>query len=109
MLKNRPTRILLSFIGFLLLAVAVYNLPFVNSRLAWRLDNLRAEVLAILRPPSEQVFYPGCSSFPNSTENIAISRHHSDRPRYLHSCPNLTYSDRHYHAHSPARPCGLEG
>ncbi len=65
MFKNHPHRplvprdkILLAIIGFLVLAVAVYNLPFVNSRLAWRVDNLRAAVRNLINPPAEQVFIP---------------------------------------------------
>ncbi len=62
MFKNRTLLILLSVIGILVLAVGVYNLPFVNSRLAWRVDNLRAAIRDLIDPPSEQVFVPATAA-----------------------------------------------
>jgi len=58
MFKNHPYRTLLAVIGLLVLAVAVYNIPFVNARLAWRVDNLRASMRNFISPPAEQVFIP---------------------------------------------------
>ncbi len=58
MLKTRPLRILLAVIGIVILTVAVYNIPFVNTRLAWRMDNLRASIRNFINPPDEQVFLP---------------------------------------------------
>jgi hypothetical protein len=40
------------------LAIVVYNIPFVNSRLAWRLDNLRTRIQYAINPPQEVVFQP---------------------------------------------------
>lgn len=48
----------LAILALLLLAVLVYNIPFVNSRLAWRLDNLRVRIQYALKPPEQQVFQP---------------------------------------------------
>jgi tetratricopeptide (TPR) repeat protein len=42
----------------LILAVIVYNIPFVHSRLAWRLDNLRIRIQYALNPPEQVVFLP---------------------------------------------------
>ena len=42
----------------ILLAILVYNIPFVHSRLAWRLDNLRVRVQYALNPPERAVFQP---------------------------------------------------
>ncbi|PKN93593.1 MAG: hypothetical protein CVU44_09610 [Chloroflexi bacterium HGW-Chloroflexi-6] len=58
MFKQRKFQILFGALAALLVAIGVYNIPFVNSRLAWRIDNLRAEIGAVLNPPSEQVFVP---------------------------------------------------
>jgi tetratricopeptide (TPR) repeat protein len=58
MLKQRKFKILFGLLAGLLLAVGLYSVPFVNSRLAWRIDNLRAEIMAVFRPPSQQVFVP---------------------------------------------------
>src|SRR5687767_15525909 len=61
-MRNRTTLTLLSAIGLLVLAVVVYNIPFVNDRLSWRLDDLRAQVIQFFRPPSEAVFQPGAQN-----------------------------------------------
>lgn len=54
-----PIRILLIFIGLLVLAGIVYNIPFVNDKLAWRVDEFRGQIVAIFHPPDEAVFVPG--------------------------------------------------
>jgi hypothetical protein len=41
-----------------ILAVLVYNVPFVHSRLAWRLDNLRIRIQYAINPPEQVVFLP---------------------------------------------------
>ncbi len=38
--------------------VIIYNIPFVHSRLAWRIDNLRIRVQYAINPPEEVVFKP---------------------------------------------------
>lgn len=42
----------------LLLVIGVYFLPPVNSRLSWRLDNLRTRIIYFFNPPDEAVFKP---------------------------------------------------
>lgn len=42
----------------LLLAIGVYYLPPVHSRLAWRMDELRTRIKYALNPPEEVVFVP---------------------------------------------------
>ena len=58
MSKNQLTRILLSVIGILILAVVVYNIPFVNDKLSWRVDDLRTKIIYFFRPPEAAVFVP---------------------------------------------------
>ena len=41
-----------------LLSVLVYNLPPVNSRLAWRVDELRTRIKYALDPPEQAIFVP---------------------------------------------------
>ncbi len=62
MFKNRSVRILLSILGFLILGLAVYNIPYVNDRLASRVDDLRSQIIYFFRPPSEAVFIPAQQS-----------------------------------------------
>lgn len=45
-------------IGLLALAVLLYNLPPIHSRLAWRIDNLRTRVVYFFNPPDEVIFVP---------------------------------------------------
>jgi tetratricopeptide (TPR) repeat protein len=42
----------------LFLAMGVYFLPPVHDRLAWRLDNLRTQIIYFFNPPDEAVFQP---------------------------------------------------
>ncbi|MGH2582285.1 MAG: hypothetical protein ACRDFQ_05255, partial [Anaerolineales bacterium] len=45
-------------IGMAALAVLIYQIPFVNDRLSWRLDNLRTRIVYFFNPPDEVVFVP---------------------------------------------------
>ena len=40
------------------LAILLYNVPFIHSRLAWRLDNLRVRIQYAINPPEQAVFQP---------------------------------------------------
>jgi len=53
-----PARILLAAVGLFVLAAVVYNVPFVNDKLAWRVDDARAQIIAFFRPPDTIVFKP---------------------------------------------------
>ena len=37
----------------------VYNLPFVQDRVGWRVSELRARIKYAISPPEEAVFAPG--------------------------------------------------
>ena len=41
-----------------ILAVLVYNIPFVHEHLAWRIDNLRIRIQYAINPPEQVVFQP---------------------------------------------------
>ncbi|MEJ2711268.1 MAG: hypothetical protein P8074_26910 [Anaerolineales bacterium] len=58
MRKRLPVLILLSIPVVCLLSVALYFLPPVHSRLAWRLESLRTQVRYALNPPEQVVFVP---------------------------------------------------
>ncbi|MDO8752793.1 MAG: C39 family peptidase [Anaerolineales bacterium] len=42
----------------LMLAIGLYYLPPINSRLAWRVDSLRTRIIYFFNPPAEAVFQP---------------------------------------------------
>lgn len=46
------------FAALCLFAVVAYNLPPIHDRLAWRVDNLRAEIKRFFNPPEQVVFVP---------------------------------------------------
>lgn len=50
--------LVLALIGVCLVSVILYNLPSVNERLAWRVENLRTQIRYALNPPDEIVFIP---------------------------------------------------
>ena len=61
MQKKKPNKVLLILIiiiSSLTLLTAVYFLPPVHERLAWRLANLRANIFYFFNPPDEVAFSP---------------------------------------------------
>ena len=59
----------------LLVTVGVYFLPPVHERLAWRVDNLRAEIKYALNPPEQVVFVPqgqGAKVNPDSVSTMQV-------------------------------------
>jgi len=48
----------LAIIFAIALAVGVYNFPPVHSRLAWRVDEFRTNIIYYFNPPAEAVFQP---------------------------------------------------
>ncbi len=66
-MRRRAWRFLLVFSSLLLAGTLVYNLPPVKSRLAWRVDEMRAQIKYALSPPEQVVFVP------KQQENSAIN------------------------------------
>jgi len=56
----------------ILLLIGVYFLPPVHSRLAWRLDSLRAQIKHYFNPPDEVVFQPSGAS-PLTIETVIMT------------------------------------
>jgi tetratricopeptide (TPR) repeat protein len=70
MFKKYQKHILWAILFLLLLIIGVYNIPAVNSRIAWRIDDARARIKYFLNPPDEAVFQPGGAT--NFTIETAI-------------------------------------
>jgi hypothetical protein len=49
---------LAGLLGFLLVAFLIYQIPWVNERLAWRVDSLRTRIVYLFNPPDEAIFVP---------------------------------------------------
>ncbi len=60
-------KILLATLALPLLALLVYQLPPVKTRLEWRIAVWTAEIRRTLNPPEEVVFVPSSSSNPQAT------------------------------------------
>jgi len=69
MLKRIPLllKILLGLAVLVLLAIALYFVPPVHSRLAWRLDNLRLSIIDVIHPPQKVTFQPSGQDLPTPT------------------------------------------
>jgi tetratricopeptide (TPR) repeat protein len=46
----------------IIVSVGLYNIPFIHSKLAWRLDNLQTDVYYFFNPPERVVFVPAQQS-----------------------------------------------
>ena len=75
-----------NFIGIaavLVLAVGIYFLPPVHSRLAWRIDDLRTRIKYALNPPEQALFLP--------TQQVQVDALVTTTPRALEtSTPTST-------------------
>ena len=58
MRRRISPRYLLLLPVFLGLSLLVYNIPFVHSRVAWRVENLRVRLQYAINPPEQVVFQP---------------------------------------------------
>ncbi len=74
MSKRTPSivKILLGLAALVLLAVALYFVPPIHARLAWRLDNLRTSVIYFFHPPENVTFHPGGQTFATPTPEQSI-------------------------------------
>jgi tetratricopeptide (TPR) repeat protein len=71
MLK-RTTKILIGVVALILIAIALYFVPPIHARLAWRLENLRERMIYFFHPPQNVTFQPGGQSFPTITPELSI-------------------------------------
>jgi hypothetical protein len=69
MLKRIPriVQILLGLAVLAVLAIGLYFVPPVHSRLAWRVNNLRASIIYFFHPPQDVTFQPSGQSQPTPT------------------------------------------
>ena len=66
---NRIAKLFIGLAGLIVVAIALYNVPFVHSKLAWRLDNLRLSIVYFLEPPQNVAFHPSQQALPSPTLN----------------------------------------
>lgn len=70
MKKTSKARFLLLIPLLILLAALIYQIPFVNERLAWRFDELKTRLIYAINPPDEAIFIP-VRETPLSTPDFA--------------------------------------
>ena len=63
---------MLGLVVLILLAVALYFVPPIHAKLAWRLDNLRVRIIYFLHPPENVAFHPSGQSFTTLTPDSPI-------------------------------------
>ena len=63
----RIVQILLGLAVLAVLAIGLYFVPPVHSRLAWRVNNLRASIIYFFHPPQDVTFQPSGQSQPTPT------------------------------------------
>ncbi|MGD0879813.1 MAG: C39 family peptidase, partial [Anaerolineales bacterium] len=75
MLKRTPNalKILLGLAVLVLLAIGLYFVPPVHSRLAWRLNNLRESVIYFFHPPQDVTFQPSGQSQSTPTAGMELA------------------------------------
>lgn len=66
---NRISKFLIGLLVLVVVAIALYNIPYIHSKLAWRLDRLRENIVYYLYPPQKVVFHPSEQSLPSPTPN----------------------------------------
>ena len=74
-MQSRFNRIWLVPISIVLI-IAIYYIPPVHTRLAWRLESIRTQIKYLIKPPDEAVFLPAqqtvVESLVNSTMTAAV-------------------------------------
>ncbi len=55
---QRTTKVFLWVVGLIIVSVGLYNIPFIHSKLSWRLDNLQTDIYYFFNPPGQVVFVP---------------------------------------------------
>ena len=56
--RQRTLQLILGIVGLCLLVAIAYNLPPIQARLAWRVDNIRVQIRRFINPPEQVVFVP---------------------------------------------------
>ena len=99
MLKSKFTKIIIAIIGMALLAILLYQVPAVKSRLSWRIDIAQTYLRGVVQPVEaiptpEPMFvppYPGTFSFPYTRTNPdGFSASPGNKNTYTYASPSST-------------------
>jgi tetratricopeptide (TPR) repeat protein len=68
---HRIVKLLLGLAALVSLAVGLYFVPSIHEKLAWRVKNLRANIIYFFNPPQEVTFQPGGQVVPTPTAGVS--------------------------------------
>jgi hypothetical protein len=57
-MSKRTRNILIGVVVAVLAAIGLYNIPFIHSKLAWRVEDLQTSIYYFFNPPEEVAFVP---------------------------------------------------
>ncbi len=57
-MSKRTRNILIGVVIVILAAIGLYNIPFIHSKLAWRVEDLQTSIYYFFNPPEEVLFVP---------------------------------------------------
>lgn len=57
-MRKRTRNILIGVAVFIIAMIGLYNIPFINRKLAWRIENLQTTIYYLFNPPGKVVFVP---------------------------------------------------
>ena len=69
---NPFLKIFLGLVALALLAVALYFVPPIHAKLAWRLDDLRVSIVYFFHPPEKVAFHPSGQSVATVTAESSL-------------------------------------
>lgn len=71
-----------AILGLAALGILIYKVPFVNHRLAWRLEALKTNIIYFFNPPEEVIFVPLAQGEVMATASaLALTPHPSSTPQ----------------------------
>lgn len=72
------------------MGLLIYQIPFVKSRLAWRVEDLRTRVVYFFNPPDEAIFVPQEQNLPTPVIDSASTQPTSSGAASVTSTPAVT-------------------
>lgn len=88
-MQKKIRNILIGLGAAILLAIGLYQIPPIHSRLAWRLDELRTRIVYFFNPPEEVVFMPTEQSQFTSTPRPTATPTTQTTPEFT---PTVTFT-----------------
>ncbi len=72
-MSKKIRNILIAVAAAILLAIGLYNIPYIHQKLAWRVEDLRTTIYYFFNPPEEVVFVPTQQSILTLTPRATVT------------------------------------